>query len=72
MQILIVDDNPIVVRVIGQALRESGYKVSHVPSRWAAVRYIGENRVDFVITNFILNDGSGLDLLSKLRSSGGV
>lgn len=70
MQVLLVEDEPIVARSVGRLLKGNGFEVSHVETATAAFDAIQADDPDMVILDLGLPDQDGLDLLRALRRNG--
>ncbi len=66
--VLIVDDDPEIRRLLGRYLAEQGFRVSSAGSRAECEATIDTGRFDIVILDVTLPDGSGLDICRSLRS----
>jgi DNA-binding NarL/FixJ family response regulator len=69
LRILLVDDHPVVRRGVADILIESfaGATVRQVACGADAIRLTGTGRWDLVILDLTLPDGSGLDVLKRIR-----
>lgn len=67
-QILIVEDEPAIAESLAYALRRDGYAVTIAPSLAMAEREI--DAANLVVLDLMLPDGSGFDLLGRIRQSG--
>lgn len=67
--ILVVEDQTNLLRSITRTLRESGFEVGAAESIAAANEHI-KSRINLIVLDLMLPDGSGLDWLSRLRESG--
>ncbi|MGN6279222.1 MAG: nitrogen regulation protein NR(I) [Sphingomonas sp.] len=65
-RILVLDDDAAIRAVIGQALRRGGHDVNAVGSLAELRRAMGQERPDVLITDVILPDGNGLDMVADL------
>ncbi len=70
MNTLIVEGVPGLRRVLGGHLRDRGVEVSTAGSVRAAREQVGRRSFTAVIVDLVLPDGSGLDVVDTLRSSG--
>ncbi len=66
-KILVVEDNPSVLKVLKKTLDLAGYQVLEAADGKSAVERMAENP-DLVIQDLILPDISGYDLVSKLKA----
>ena len=70
--ILVVEDHEDTRRVLARSLRRRGYGVTAAGSVEAAVAQFAGSKPDLLITDIGLPDGTGWDLLEKLRPHGPV
>jgi two-component system response regulator MprA len=68
MNVLLVEDDDAVARLVREGLGPRGYKLHHVSTVAAARNTIQSRAFDAVILDLALPDGSGLDLAAALRS----
>ena len=66
--ILVVDDEPSIAQVIKMILTESDYEVFTAHTVAEATRILSDQSVDVVITDLRLSDGSGIDLLTYIKT----
>lgn len=67
-QILIVDDEPYILRILSFKLRREGFVVFEADSAEAAEALIGDNEIDLVLLDVALaTPTNGFDLAAKLR-----
>jgi len=64
-RILVVEDEPAIAESVAYALRRDGYAASTAGSCTEAQRQAAE--VDLVVLDLMLPDGSGFDLIGRLR-----
>jgi two-component system catabolic regulation response regulator CreB len=64
-RILVVEDEPAIAESISYGLRRDGYAVAIAPTLADAEREL--EGVDLVVLDLMLPDGSGFDLLGKIR-----
>lgn len=67
--ILVVEDQKNLLRSVTRTLRESGFETDAAETIAAANRLMNA-RVDLVVLDLMLPDGSGLDWLCRLRKAG--
>lgn len=67
-RILIVDDEPYVIRVMRLALERSGYQVDAVANGMQALEYLEEQHPDVMITDIDMPQLNGKDLCMKVNS----
>ncbi len=65
--ILIVDDDASTLRVMRQVLEPLGYAVGVASSGKEALRSLRQERVDLVITDLLMPEGDGFELIASLR-----
>ncbi len=68
-KILLVDDEPAILKVLGIKLRVSGYEVITAISGEEALELIESARPDMVLLDIILPGIDGLQVLQKVRPS---
>ncbi len=69
ISVLIVSHDRIVSNVLRQTFERKNCQTFAVSSSSEAVQTLGENRIDVVISDLVLVDGTGPELLAKLRES---
>ena len=74
-KILVVDDSQLMRAMIRKAIRKAGYSTDEFPVREAegveeAMRQVREFRPRVVLTDWHMDDGSGLELIQKIRGEG--
>jgi len=67
-RILIVDDEPFVIRVMRLALERSGYQVDEAANGMRALEYLEEQHPDVMITDIDMPQMNGKDLCMKVNS----
>ncbi len=65
--ILVADDDSGVRTVVGRALGREGYDVRSTGNAATLWRWVSEGEGDLVVTDVIMPDGDGLDLLSRIH-----
>lgn len=68
MKFLIVDDDPIILQLMKAVLEEGGHSVKCYDSSLKALRDIPVDRPDCVISDVIMPEMDGFELLRKIRS----
>jgi len=68
--ILLVEDDPILGRGLAINLEAEGYKVNWVSGLLAAFEANQKSKLDLIIIDLGLPDGSGLDLIKDIRDKG--
>jgi len=74
-KILVVDDSQLMRAMIRKTIRKAGYSTEEYPVREAdgveeAMRQVREFRPRVVLTDWHMEDGSGLELIQKIRGEG--
>ena len=67
-RVLVVEDNDDTARAMAHLLSSAGYEVRTASTVAAALRVAGAERLDVVISDIGLPDGSGLDLMRQLTA----
>lgn len=65
--VLVVDDEPNLRRVLGAVLTRDGYQVLVANGGREAVRLAKEQTIDLLVTDFLMPDMSGLEVLAAVR-----
>ena len=65
--ILVADDDRAIRMVLDQALGRLGYNVRSTDKAATLWQWIGEGEGDLVITDVLMPDGNGLDLIPGIR-----
>jgi two-component system nitrogen regulation response regulator GlnG len=68
--ILLVEDEPIVLRVLADALEDSGFSVTTSDNCQDAVRLLEAGTFDLLITDLVLGDGNGVALIDEASHRG--
>jgi len=68
-RILVVDDDPDIVRLLSKRLREDGYHVDSAGDGIACMSEIRRNRPDLVVLDLGLPAGDGFVTLERLRTN---
>ncbi|MDE1900585.1 MAG: response regulator transcription factor [Alphaproteobacteria bacterium] len=68
MRLLLIEDDPMISEGLTTALRQSGYAVDAVGDAQTGKLSLANEKYDLVVLDLGLPDGSGLDILKKLRS----
>jgi CheY-like chemotaxis protein len=66
-KILIVDDEPTDRALLDTILREAGHQILMVANGSSAAEVLKDRPFDLVITDVAMREGTGLDLIRKIR-----
>ena len=69
LRILLVDDHPDTLGTLRRLLERAGHSVISATSVADAIAVSEENRIDVLLSDIGLPDGSGIDLLQRIRQS---
>ena len=69
MNILILDDEPVLQDVLGTLLRREGFQVVQATTAAEGLRLAGEHDLDLVLLDLMLPDRPGLEVLKELKVS---
>ncbi len=64
--VLVADDDRTIRTVLTQALTRAGCKVHATSSLTTLMRWVGEGKGDLVISDVVMPDGNGLEMLPKI------
>jgi len=65
--LLLVDDDPFILEGIGEDLEKKGYQVTRAESGEKAVRLMENNTFDLVITDLVMEQTDGIQVLKKTK-----
>ena len=70
--VLVVDDDPFILRYIEKALSIAKYKVRTANSEDQALAVLNEQQIDLVLTDIVMGDSDGFRLAARIeeRNSG--
>ena len=66
--VLVADDDRTIRTVLTQALTRAGCKVHATSSLTTLMRWVAEGKGDTIITDVMMPDGNGLEMLPKIAS----
>ncbi len=69
-KILIVDDEPFNIKILGHEVTDRGYAIETANDGREALRKVESTRPDLMILDYMMPDQSGLDVLKELRKRG--
>ena len=67
-RVLVVDDEPQILRALRTSLRGAGYEVDTADTAQGALAAIAANPPDAVVLDLVLPDGSGTEVTRELRT----
>lgn len=67
--LVIVDDDKVLAERMGKAMEKRDFDVTVLTSVADALAWIGENAPDFALIDLRLADGSGLDVVQKIKTT---
>ena len=67
-KILVVDDEPDTLSLLGMTLARAGYTVLKAATAKACLETARKEQPDLIILDVMLHDGSGVDVLKTLRA----
>ncbi|MDP6121458.1 MAG: nitrogen regulation protein NR(I) [Rhodospirillales bacterium] len=65
--ILVADDDSAIRKVLSQALGRAGYEVRATDNASTLWRWVSEGQGNLVVTDVVMPDGNGLDLVPRIR-----
>jgi CheY-like chemotaxis protein len=66
-QVLVVDDEPAIRKLLRRMLEPEGYRVSEAGDGWEALRALKSQPADCIITDICMPGMGGCDLIAALR-----
>ncbi|MBI4610629.1 MAG: response regulator [Candidatus Rokubacteria bacterium] len=67
-KILVVDDEPVVAETVAEVLRAAGYEPETSTDSVAAVRQLAAAAYDLIVSDIMMPDLTGLQLLSLIKA----
>jgi len=67
-QVLVVDDEPQILRALRVILRNAGYEVTTAATKSEALDAVAVRPPDAMVLDLVLPDGSGVDVTSEVRA----
>ena len=73
LRVLVVEDEPATIRLMVRLLRGLNFKVTAAETVAEATRWVdGSQEFDLIVSDIGLPDGTGFDLMRRVRATGGV
>ena len=69
LELLVVDDEPIVGKRLKSALEKYGYEVESYETGQGAIERLKERQFDIVVSDVRMDDADGLDVLEAVKQS---
>ena len=70
MRLLLIEDEPLTIRMLAKGLREQAYAVDIAENAHTAKTLVGDHEYDLIVLDLGLPDGDGLTLCRQIRDSG--
>ena len=67
MKILVADDEPLLLRTIGDRLAREGHEVLRAENGRVALEILDQHPVDLVLTDIVMPDTDGIEVVRALR-----
>ena len=64
--VLIIDDDPVILDLISEILRTSGYEVAVAPNGESGIKELDNDYYDLVLTDLMMPDVDGMDVLNHV------
>jgi DNA-binding response OmpR family regulator len=71
-RILVVEDDPATAEFLAENLEADGFDVAGASGAGEAMRAVDLRQPDLIVLDVLLEDGSGLDVLDRVRASDGT
>lgn len=69
INILLVEDNAILAKMLNEELKEAGFEILHASDGEAGLRMAGEKKPSLILLDVLLPQMNGLDVLEALKKS---
>lgn len=70
MKILVVEDDPVMLKLLEHTLQKEGYEVSVNTDFKSAIAALEHFNPDLIITDIIMPSASGFEIISLIKSNG--
>jgi PleD family two-component response regulator len=67
--LLIVDDNPVNIQVLGNMLEDAGYRTAATLSGNDALNFIGEEKPDLILLDIMMPEIDGFQICKKIKEN---
>lgn len=67
LRVLLVEDDPLTLEFVSRLLVDAGAAVTEAESLLAATECLGREPFDLLVTDFVLRDGTGVDVALAAR-----
>lgn len=71
-RVLVVDDDPKILKALDQALQQEGYEVHRAADGLEALRMVRDAKPDLLILDIMLPKMDGFEVLSQIRMTGSI
>jgi len=71
MKILVVDDDPVIVKALSSRLQKDGYAITSTTDPKQALEYLQKDNFDLIISDIIMPYMSGIELLTEIKKYSG-
>ena len=72
VQLLMIEDDERLAKMVGDYLRQSGFGFSHAGDGWSGLSAVQKNSPNLVILDLMLPDMEGLQVCQKIRTMSGA
>jgi CheY-like chemotaxis protein len=72
LRILVVEDHAATLRVLARLLDHFGHQTSVADSTQSALQFLQSNSFDVILSDIVLPDGSGYDIVSQAKQKQAV
>jgi two-component system, cell cycle response regulator len=67
-RLLIVNEDNVILSILGSRYRSKGYEVFTVDDIDIALKLAGDNKIDVIVTDYMLSGIAGIELIKKLKA----
>ena len=69
MRILLVEDDPDIIRSLSELLQDAGFAVENAPTQSLAIRLVSEQSFDLALLDVTLSQGNGFAVCAAIKES---